>query len=73
MNLNCQCPRVKCERHGNCVDCQAFHSDPEKVVNFCKWAGMTGFKEKESRAGLKAWLSNDRTSFDINKWSKKKI
>lgn len=72
MNPNCKCPRKKCERHGNCAECQIFHGDPKKVINFCKWAEIAGFEEQESRIGLKAWLSNDRTPFDINKWNQKK-
>ena len=72
MNENCICPRAKCERHGNCAACQAFHSDGERVINFCRWAAMTGFAEPESRSGLRAWLSNDRTPFDLDKWAKKK-
>jgi hypothetical protein len=73
MNENCKCPRAKCERHGNCGSCQAFHSDPDKVISFCKWAEIAGFSEPESRSGLKAWLSNDRDSFDAGKWLKRKV
>lgn len=70
MNLNCKCPK-KCSKHGNCVECKAFHKDPEKVISFCKWAETAGFNEPESRIGMKAWLMNDRTPFDLNKWHKK--
>lgn len=63
MNDDCKCPRVKCERHGNCIECQSFHSDEEKVINFCKWAKITGFNNQEPKIGLRAWLSNDRTPF----------
>ena len=70
MNLDCRCPRKKCVRHGNCAECQAFHNDDEKVISFCRWAKLTGFSELESRAGLRAWLSNDRSPFSIDKWKK---
>jgi len=69
MNVNCKCPRVRCKRHGDCSECKAFHSNPEEVINFCKWAETTGFLEQESRRGLRAWLSNDRTPFDSDKWN----
>lgn len=70
MNESCICPRKKCERHGNCSQCQEFHSDQEKVLNFCKWAKITGFNEPDSKLALRAWLSNDRTPFDLNKRKK---
>lgn len=66
MNADCRCPVTKCKNHGDCAACQAYHDDPQKVLNFCKWAKLTGFNEPESRLGLRAWLSNNRAPFDIS-------
>lgn len=63
MNENCRCPRIKCKRHGDCAACGEFHSDAEKVLSFCKWSGITGFDEPDSKVAARAWLSNDR-----NQW-----
>lgn len=63
MSGSCICPRTKCPRHGVHAACAEFHSDPEKVLSFCKWAEITGFDLPDSKAAVRAWLSNDRTAW----------
>jgi hypothetical protein len=32
---DCPCPKLKCERHGNCEACEAYHGR-KSTLTFCK-------------------------------------
>nr|WP_319489146.1 hypothetical protein [uncultured Caproiciproducens sp.] len=32
----CNCPRIKCERHGKCAECMAHHEKNKKHPPYCK-------------------------------------
>lgn len=47
-NPNCPCKKVKCERHGNCVQCREHHNSPKiKYLTTCD-----RIKKKEEKVSL---------------------
>ena len=35
LNPNCNCPKVDCPRHGNCMECVEFHKANSDKIPFC--------------------------------------
>lgn len=35
MDIECKCPKKKCERHGNCKECEAYHARGKRLP-YCK-------------------------------------
>ena len=71
-NMNCPCKRTKCERHGNCAECRAYHHGKSSGISLTRCEKLKKKEEKRTdRQGKKKTIAMEvlyGVPSDIDSW-----